>query len=76
DIVNDEHYRARGDLIPVPDEKLGSILMPGVVPKISGQTSTPAHAGPSRGAHNDQVYGEMLGLDRQTIERLRENKII
>lgn len=71
DIAADPQFLARQDLVQVPDDDLGSILMPGVIPKFSGRDLTVAHAGRARGADNDAVYGEMLGMDQRAIDQLR-----
>lgn len=67
DIVNDPQYAARGDLIRVPDPKLGDILMPGVMPKFVGRTHTPQQAGKSIGEDNDSVFQEMFPPVAETV---------
>ncbi|MGH3763085.1 CaiB/BaiF CoA transferase family protein [Actinophytocola sp.] len=75
DIVAEPQYHARHDLIEVPDEILGPVLMQGVVPKFPSREHTVGHAGPARGADNTTVFTE-LGLDEATIAALREDGVI
>jgi crotonobetainyl-CoA:carnitine CoA-transferase CaiB-like acyl-CoA transferase len=75
-IVEDEHFQARGDLVSVPDPSLGSVMMPGIVPKFPGYEHTVTHAGPPHGQHSDEVLREVLGLDDDAIARLREASVI
>jgi crotonobetainyl-CoA:carnitine CoA-transferase CaiB-like acyl-CoA transferase len=69
-IADDEQYRARQDVIRVPDPVLGPILMPGVVPKFPGFEHEVRWAGPRLGAHNQEVLGEMAGLPSEELDRL------
>ncbi|MBW8825794.1 MAG: CoA transferase [Acidobacteria bacterium] len=75
DIAADAHYQARGDLIEVPDDVLGPVLMQGVVPKFPGRTHTVDHAGKPRGTDNLAVFAE-LGLDEAAIAALRDSGVI
>jgi formyl-CoA transferase len=75
DIVDDPQFRAREDLIEVPDDVLGSVLMQGVVPKFPTRAHTVGRAGPARGADNASVFAE-LGLDEATITALRADGVI
>jgi crotonobetainyl-CoA:carnitine CoA-transferase CaiB-like acyl-CoA transferase len=52
DIVQNEHFAARGDLIRVPDTDFGSVLMQGVVPKFPGRDHQVSHTGSPRGSDN------------------------
>lgn len=76
DIVNDPHYRSRGDLVEVPDKALGDIVMHGIVPKFPRRSHTLSHAGRERGADNAEVFGELLDLDEDDLELLRHEGLI
>ena len=76
DIVADEQYAAREDLVRVPDEAFGEILMQGVVPKFPSRDHQVRWAGPARGADNAAVYGEQLGLSQDELNRLAREGII
>ncbi|MCE2465846.1 MAG: CoA transferase, partial [Dehalococcoidia bacterium] len=75
-IVADPHYRARDDIIEIQDPDLGDTKMVGVVPKFSSTPGEVTHGGPALGEHNDEVYGGLLGLSVEEIERMRETGII
>jgi succinyl-CoA:(S)-malate CoA-transferase subunit B len=50
--------------------------MPGFVPKL---TRTPAGVdtpGPALGAHNDEIYGERLGIDAERRAALHADGVI
>ena len=76
DIVADPHYRARADIVDVPDVDFGSVRMQGVVPKFSETPGEVRHAGGPLGADNLSVFRDMLGLDEAAIERLRRERVI
>src|SRR5690606_28869957 len=50
DIAEDPQYQAREMLVNVPDPRLGSLLMPGVAPKLSRTPGEVRVAGPDLGA--------------------------
>jgi formyl-CoA transferase len=51
--------------------------MPGVVPRLSLTPGRVEAAGPSRpGEHNEEIYGERLGLSRAALARLGERGVI
>jgi len=76
DIAADPQYAARDDLVRVADEELGSILMPGVMPKFVGRTSQIKQAGGSLGSANEEVYGSYLGLSAEDLTELRQDGVI
>ena len=63
DIAADPQYRAREMLLDVPDERLGQVLMPGVVPRLSRTPGAVRWPGPSVGAHTAEVLCDLLGTD-------------
>ena len=63
DIFEDVQFRARDMLVEMGDPELGTIVGPGVVPKLSETPGEPRWTGPWRlGQHNRDVYGGLLGL--------------
>lgn len=76
DLVQHPQLLAREMIQRLPHPKLGEIVVPGVVPKLS---TTPGHVrrlGPELGEHNAEVYGSLLGLGADEIERLRRAEVI
>ena len=76
DIPGDPHYAARENLITVPDDELGEVTMPGVIPKLAATPGRVTHAGPALGAHNAEIYGGLLGRPQEELERLRAEGVI
>ena len=69
DIAADPHYAARAQVLEVDSADFGTLLQPGVVPRL---TDTPGHVArraPLLGEHNAEVYGA-LGLDADDLARL------
>lgn len=76
DIFQDPHYRARGTLIDVEDPVLGSLRMPGIVPRMSLTPGRVGHAGPPLAQHNQEVYGGLLGYSPTKLAELRSKGVI
>jgi formyl-CoA transferase len=76
DIFNDPHYAARDNIVELPDPGLGSIKMPGIVPKFSKTPGAIKWTGPALGQHNGEVYKKLLGLGDADLAALEEEKII
>ena len=71
DILADPHYEARGSIATLDHPKIGALKMPAPSPRMSGTPASAMHAAPELGAHNDEVYGSLLGLDSQAMAGLR-----
>lgn len=76
DILADEHYRARDSFVSMSDSDFGECTVQNVFPKLEGTPSKVNHLGPNSGAHNDLVYGDLLGYDVETVEALAEEAVI
>ena len=76
DIADDPHYAARENIVSVEDEELGSLPMPGVIPKLCGTPGRVTSAGPPLGKHNDEIYGGLLGKSAQEMADLKAQKVI
>ena len=74
DIVEDEHYRARGmvEHHTLPDGQ--PVDMPGIVPKLSGTPGQTFWVGPKLGEHTDEVLGA-IGLSADEIAGLRKRGV-
>jgi crotonobetainyl-CoA:carnitine CoA-transferase CaiB-like acyl-CoA transferase len=75
DVKEDPHFKARGALIDLQDEKLGAIPAPGVVPRFVGRESAIPCVGPDTGRDNASVYGA-LGLSASDVDALKREGII
>lgn len=72
EVVRDPQLRARGMLVEHFDEGIGrNVLGPGVIPVLSQTPGSVRNAGPAQpGQHNDEVYGDLLGLTADEIADL------
>jgi len=76
DIVNDPHYQARGMF---EDADIGdgeTVKIPTFVPKLSETPGRTNWIGPMLGAHNQDVYGELLGMGEEEIAQLKADGVI
>jgi formyl-CoA transferase len=78
DVVRDPQFQARGMLVEHYDEAAGrAVLGPGVVPVLSETPGGVRSAGPARpGQHNDEVYGQLLGLGSEELTDLTEQGVL
>jgi formyl-CoA transferase len=76
DIFDDPHYQARENIVEISHPTLGTVTMPGIVPKLSVTPGEIEFAGPALGAHNFDVFGGELGLGDDEIAALRELGVI
>jgi succinyl-CoA:(S)-malate CoA-transferase subunit A len=76
DIFEDEHFRARGNLIEVEAEGVGTVVVPGVVPTLSETPGRITNLGPPLGNATYEVMRELLNLTAGEIKHLRQQKAI
>lgn len=72
----DPHFVARESITMVKDEDFGEVAIPCVVPRLSATPGEARTAGPAMGAHNAEVYGDLLGLSDTEQASLREAGVI
>ena len=75
DMVNDEHFNARGlfETVEINGEPL---KIPAILPKLDKTPGATRWAGPALGQHNVQVLGDLLGLSAETIGELEDGGVI
>jgi len=76
DIAKDPHYQAREMIQEVYDRMWETVKMPGIVPKFSLTPGVIKWSGPGLGEHNDEIYRQLLNMDRKQIESLRQEGVI
>ncbi|HYG45791.1 MAG TPA: CoA transferase [Bordetella sp.] len=76
DIVADPHFIEREVLVQVQDEDLGPVQMQNVVPRFSETPGRIWRTGPGIGQHNEEIYGQELGMSQAQQATLRERNII
>jgi crotonobetainyl-CoA:carnitine CoA-transferase CaiB-like acyl-CoA transferase len=74
-MFRDPHFHARGlfEEVTVDGE---SLKIPAILPRLGATPGRTDWPGPELGAHNLQVYGELLGLSEDEVERLGTDGII
>ena len=70
DIFADPHFKARGMLPAVPDDELGTLVVPGVVPKLSLTPGEIHHTGGAIGRDTREVLREYTALSDTEIDEL------
>ncbi len=75
DMMDDEHFRARG-LFEEVEVHGKSLKVPAMVPKLSLTPGRTEWAGPEVGEYNNEIYGDMLGLSVQAMDGLKKKGVI
>ncbi|EZH64175.1 CoA-transferase (plasmid) [Bacillaceae bacterium JMAK1] len=76
DIFSDPHYKARENIIEMSHPRLGNVKMPGVIPKFSETPGKVTNVGPDLGEHNEEILTDMIGLNEDKINSLKQQGII
>lgn len=76
DVLEDEHFRARGTYEMVDDEEFGTLPIATPVPRLSKTPGRTRHLGLALGACNDEILGGLLGLGPSERGRLRHQGVI
>ena len=76
DIANDPQYAARSmfEQVTLPGGR--ALKIPAVVPKLSNTPGETRWIGPKLGAHNQEVFGELLGLSEPELAELRTQGVV
>jgi crotonobetainyl-CoA:carnitine CoA-transferase CaiB-like acyl-CoA transferase len=75
DMMADPHYQARGMFEQV--EVNGKPLkIPAIIPKLTASPGATDWSGPMLGSHTVEVLGEVLGLNDEEMQQLRDDKVI
>jgi crotonobetainyl-CoA:carnitine CoA-transferase CaiB-like acyl-CoA transferase len=76
DLSRDPHVAARKMIAEVPDPRLGSVRMHGVVPALSRSPGSIRSTGPEIGEHTDAVLRELIDISDERLAALRAAKVI
>lgn len=76
EMLADPQFAAREAIIDVPHPTIPNLKMQNVFPKLSRTPGEVAWPGAALGAHNDDVYRDLLGLDAARLDALRNAKVI
>lgn len=75
-IFADEHFKFRESLVQIPDKDFGTITMPNVFAKFSRTPGKIQFSGEDKGAHNQEVYCDLLGLSLDELNELQTKEVI
>ncbi len=75
DMMANEHFNARG-LFEEVDVNGSPLKIPAMVPKLSDTPGRTDWAGPEVGAHNGEVYQELLGLSPEEISNFERQGVL
>jgi len=75
DMLNDEHFQARGlfETVEIDGEPL---KIPALLPRLSRTPGATRWPGGDLGGENQEILGDLLGLSEQQIEQLRAAAVI
>ena len=78
DCAHDPHYAARGSVLRVSDPHAGELLHPPTPAKFDTSGSQPhvAWTGGNIGAHNEEVYGDLLQVPASRMQELTEAGVV
>ncbi|MBL4606903.1 MAG: CoA transferase [Pseudomonadales bacterium] len=75
DMMNDPHYQERG-MFETVDTPRGELKIPAITPKLQATPGRTEWAGPTLGQHNEEIYGQWLGLGNEEMRKLGEDGVI
>jgi succinyl-CoA---D-citramalate CoA-transferase len=76
DMLEDPHFAARQAIVTTQHPAFGALRMQNVAPRLSASPSSVRTPAPELGQHNDEVYGDLLGLDAPSRAALRSRGVI
>ena len=76
EVMNDPHMHQRGMLEWIDHPELGRIVVPTSPLRYHGADKVQTVPSPTVGQHNDEIYGDWLGLGADEIAALRAEKVI
>lgn len=76
EIFEDPQYAARENMIEMTDPRIGSIKIPNAMPRMSLTPAQINSLGPSLGAHNAEIYGDLLGLSEERLKELADKGVV
>jgi len=76
DMMEDPHIQYRKMIETVQVDQLGSLKMPGIMPKFSETPGSIKWPGPKLGEHNEEVYQGLLQFTKEKMVQLQNDGII
>jgi crotonobetainyl-CoA:carnitine CoA-transferase CaiB-like acyl-CoA transferase len=76
DIFKDAQYQARGNLLHVDDPRVGPLVLPAPMPKLSETPAQHRHAGRALGEDTAEVLASLLGIGPEALRKLSEQGVV
>ncbi|HXZ37882.1 MAG TPA: CoA transferase [Thermodesulfobacteriota bacterium] len=76
DICEDPQNQFRENIVEVQDPEIGPVQMQSVTPRLSETPGKVRSSSPGLGEHNQEVWGELLGLTEEELEDLGKEGVI
>jgi CoA:oxalate CoA-transferase len=76
EVMEDPHMHERGALEWIDHPELGHIVVPTTPLRLHGAPKVPTVPSPALGQHNNEIYGDWLGLSDAEISDLKTNGVI
>jgi crotonobetainyl-CoA:carnitine CoA-transferase CaiB-like acyl-CoA transferase len=76
EVMNDPHMHSRGMLERIEHPELGKIVVPSTPLRLHGAGRVPTVPSPSIGQHNEEIFGDWLGLPPDEIVALKQQGVI
>lgn len=73
--LDDPHVQARGVVVEAPDEEIGSVLMHGIIPRLSDTPGRLRHPAPRLGEHSAEIL-HATGYDAAQIAALEQEGVV
>jgi crotonobetainyl-CoA:carnitine CoA-transferase CaiB-like acyl-CoA transferase len=75
-LLADPHIAARGSLTTLVDPQIGPVTIVSPSPHLSATPGVVRTTGPAPGAHNAEVYGELLGIGADELAALTARGVV
>ena len=75
EVLENPHFNERGSIVEFNHPQRGKYKMQGCPIRLSGHDYEYV-AAPLLGQHNEEIYGELLGLSPEELEKLKAEKVI
>lgn len=76
EVMNDPHMHQRGMLQRIDHPSLGEIVVPSSPLRLHGSERVEAVPSPKLGQHNEEIYGQWLGLGADGVAALKRDGVI
>ena len=76
EIFEDPHYAARENILHMNDPRAGDLAVANLVPRLSATPGKVNWLGAALGAHNEEIYRGLLGLEEAELRRLKDAGVI